>query len=134
VKAVLDTNVLISGFLADGVCARILRRARNGDFLFVLPTVVLEEFERVLKNKFRLDDGEVSFFSAIVSEAAGEIHQPVKPVEEICRDRDDDVILACATEGQADFLVTGDDDPLVLKACKRTKILRPRDFELLFDD
>ena len=131
-KAALDTNVLISAFLTDGVCARILRRARNREFDFVLCTPVLEEFRRILREKFLFEDGDVAFFTAIVSEATSEIRQPEKPLPGICRDADDEAILVCAAE--ADFLVTGDDDLLILESHGKAKIIRPRDFELLFRD
>jgi putative PIN family toxin of toxin-antitoxin system len=133
-KVVLDTNVLISAFLSDGVCSRILRRARNREFAFVLCMPVMEEFSRILKDKFRFDNAEITFFTSIVSEAAHETSRPEKPVPCICRDANDDHVLACAAEAKADFLVTGDDDLLTLVSYGKTKIIRPRDFELLFGD
>ena len=133
-KVVLDTNVLISAFLTDGVCARILRRARKGEFTFVLCSPVLEELQRILREKFGFDDSEISFFASIVSEAAREIRQPEKSVSGICRDADDEAILACAAEAVADYLVTGDDDLLTFRSYEKTKIITPRAFEILFND
>ena len=133
-KVVLDTNVLISAFLSDGVCSRILRRARNREFAFVLCGPVIEEFSRILKDKFQFNNAEISFFTAVVSEAAHETSRPGEPVPCICRDASDDYVLACAAEAKADFIVTGDDDLLSLESYGKTKIIRPRDFELMFDD
>ncbi len=133
-KVVLDTNVLISAFLSDGVCSRILRRARNREFTFVLCMPVIEEFSRILKDKFQFDNAEISFFTAVVSEAAHETSRTEKPVPCICRDANDDYVLACASEAKADFLVTGDDDLLTRVSYGKAKIIRPRDFELLFED
>jgi len=133
-KAVLDTNVLISAFLSDGVCSRILRRARNREFAFVLCRPVTEEFRRILEDKFQFNNEEISFFTDVVSEAAYETSWPEKPVPCICRDANDDYVLACAAEAKADFLVTGDDDLLTLASYGKTKIIRPRDFEMLFGD
>lgn len=134
-KAVLDTNVLISAFLSDGVCSRILRRARNRELAFVLCMPVIEEFSRILKDKFQFDNAGISFFTAVVSEAAyEETSRPEKPVPCICGDANDDYVLACAAEAKADFLVTGDDDLLTLVSHGRIKIIRPRDFEMLFGD
>jgi putative PIN family toxin of toxin-antitoxin system len=131
-KVILDTNVLISAFLTNGVCSRILHRARNREFDFILCMPVLEEFRRILREKFLFDEVDVSFFIAIVSEAIWEIRQPEKPFPGICRDVDDEAILACAAE--ADFLVTGDDDLLILESYGKAKIIRPRAFEMLFSD
>jgi putative PIN family toxin of toxin-antitoxin system len=125
---------LISAFLSDGICSRILRRARNREFAFVLCMPVIEEFSRILKDKFRFDNAEITFFTSIVSEAAHETSRPEKPVPCICRDANDDHVLACAAEAKADFLVTGDDDLLVLVSYGKVKIIRPRALEILFGD
>jgi predicted nucleic acid-binding protein len=52
----------------------------------------------------------------------------------ICRDSDDDLILACAGDAVADYVVTGDEDLLVLKNYEDISILNPREFEKLFPD
>ena len=56
----------------------------------------------------------------------------MKPGPGICRDADDDAILACAAEAEADFVITGDEDLLILESFGKAKIIRPRAFELLF--
>ena len=133
-KVILDTNVLISAFLSNGVCSGILHRARNREFAFVLCLPVIEELTRILKDKFHFSNDEISFFIDVVSEAAHEISRSGKIVQCICRDSSDDHILACAMEAQADYIVTGDTDLLTLVSHGRIKIIRPRDFELLFED
>lgn len=133
-KVILDTNVLISTFLSNGVCSGILRRARNREFTFVLCLPVIEELSRILEDKFHFNNDEISFFIDVVSEAANEISRSGEIVQCVCRDSSDDYILACAMEAKADYIVTGDDDLLTLVSHGRTKIIRPRDFELLFED
>lgn len=131
-KVVFDTNVLLSAFLTDGICARILRRARGKAFSFILCAPVLSETKRLLKHKFRLSDKEVDLFASILTEAADETYLPTGTVSGVCRDPDDDIILACAAETKSDFLVTGDNDLLVLESYRGTRIIGPRNFELLF--
>jgi putative PIN family toxin of toxin-antitoxin system len=133
VKAVLDTNVLLSAFLTDGICARILKRARAKEFAFVFGTPVLEETQRLLKGKFGFTDRQIAFFISILTEAADEIHKPSGTISGICRDPNDESILLCAIETEADHLVTGDNDLLVLNNFRNIKIISPRDFESLFD-
>lgn len=133
-KAVLDTNVLISAFLSDGICSRILRRARNREFDFILCRQVAGEFGRILKDKFKFDNSDISFFNDIISEASHETFQPENHLPCVCRDRDDDYILACSSETEADFLVTGDDDLLSLIFYQKVKIVTFREFEMLFED
>lgn len=53
-------------------------------------------------------------------------------VPNICRDPNDDVIIACATNAAADYIVTGDEDLLTLKSYKDIGITNPRNFEALF--
>jgi uncharacterized protein len=57
-----------------------------------------------------------------------------RPVTGVCRDPKDDRILGCALTGEADYLVTGSEDLLVMKQFKAIRIIAPRDFELLFED
>jgi predicted nucleic acid-binding protein len=51
--------------------------------------------------------------------AAPPLPQPV------CRDPDDDAVLACALAAQADLIVSGDDDLLVLKQFQEIRIVTP---------
>ena len=133
-RVILDTNVLLSAFLTDGMCSRILRRARHKHISFILCEPVLGETKRLLKNKFALSDNDVDFFVSILTEAAHEIHRLSDTLSGVCRDPDDDPILMCAIETECDFIVTGDKDLLVLKEYQDTKIVSPRDFEMMFSD
>ena len=133
-KVILDTNVLLSAFLTDGLCSHILKRARYKHFLFILCTPVVNETKRLLKDKFLLNDLEIEFFISILSEAAGEVYTPAGGLSGVCRDPDDDVILLFADETRAHFLVTGDKDLLELKKYQDFQNLSPNNFELLFDD
>ncbi len=127
-KVVLDTNVLLSAFLTDGICARILRRARNKEFTFIFCASVLKETQRLLKDKFRYAGREIAFFISILSEAADDVYQTQGSLSGICRDPDDDSLLLCAIETKAAYLVTGDKDLLVLKKYKNTKNTKPKGF------
>ncbi len=133
-KAVFDTNVLIAAFLTEGICAKLLIRARKRDFDLILCDAILQEFERVLKKKFATSPSEISEVLAILSEAAWDIRLRIDTIAPVCRDPDDDLILACARESVADYIVTGDEDLLVLKDYQGTSIIGPREFERLFPD
>ena len=133
-KAVFDTNVLIAAFLTEGICAKLLIRARRRDFDLILCDGILQEFKRILKKKFATSPHETSEALIILSEAALEIHGQTDSITSICRDSDDDLILACAGDAVADYVVTGDKDFLVLKNYEGTSIVTPREFEKLFPD
>ena len=133
-NVILDTNVLLSAFLTDGICARILKRARHKHFAFILCEPILNETKTHLKNKFSLTNRDIELFVSILLESADMKYSPKGKLSGVCRDPDDDIILLCAAETKSAFLVTGDNDLLILKKYKRTKIISPREFELLFKD
>jgi putative PIN family toxin of toxin-antitoxin system len=134
VRAVFDTNVLVAAFAAEGICSKILRRGRKKQFHLIGCPIILQEFERVLIKKFSATKNEAQSALKIVSEAMHSIAHPSPLGQSVCRDPDDDAILACALEGKADYLVTGDVDLLELKIFKGIRIVTPRNFELLFND
>jgi len=134
VKVVFDANVLVAAFLTEGVCSKLLLRARKREYDLVLSMDIMAELERVLRNKFSLSRSELSDVRKVLAEAARETGRLVGPIQPICRDPDDDNILACAHDVNADYIVTGDEDLLVIKQHAGTRILTPRDFESLFAD
>ena len=133
-KAVFDTNVLIAAFLTEGLCSGLLIRARKQAFNLVLCGDIIREFEGILMKKFKLTSIDISEISTIVSEAASEILHKLGPIPNICRDPNDDMIIACAIDAAADYIVTGDEDLLILKRYKDIVIINPRNFESLFAD
>ena len=48
--------------------------------------------------------------------------------DNICRDKNDNDIIALALSNKVDYLITGDNDLLVLKKYKNIKIINPREF------
>lgn len=133
-KAAFDTNVLIAAFVAEGVCSKLLRRGRSRQFSLVPCPFLLQEFQWILNRKFGATRKEIQGAVGLVREAAQLEVQPLEEIHGLCRDPDDDQILACAVAAGADYLVTGDDDLLVLKEFRKIRILKPKDFELLFED
>ena len=130
---VLDTNVLISATLAEqGFSAAILRAARRQRIHLVVSPYILTEYSNVLRRPHIAKkyseitervDSIVRFLNlrAIVVEG-----QPV--VRVIQNDPKDDAILACAVQGRADYIVSGDEHLLRLSHYRGIKILSPRDF------
>jgi putative PIN family toxin of toxin-antitoxin system len=134
VKAVFDTNVLIAALLTEGICAKLLIRARRRDFDLILCDGILQEFKHILEKKFAASPDETSEAFIILSAAAQGILGHTGSIAPICRDSDDDLILACARDAVADHVVTGDKDLLVLKNYEGIRIINSRAFEKLFPD
>lgn len=133
-KAVLDTNVLIAAFLTEGLCSGLMIRARKQSFCLVLCDEIMSEFEGILRKKFKITPADIYEISAIVSEAAYEIIHGLSSAPDVCRDPNDNMVIACAVDTHADYIVTGDEDLLILKKYKDTVIINPRNFEALFAD
>jgi uncharacterized protein len=134
VRVVFDTNVLVAAFLSEGVCHKLLSRARKKEYDLVLSVDIVAEFEGVLLRKFSLSRSELSDVRSLLAEVVKEMHQGIEPIKPVSRDPDDDNILACASAAGADYLVTGDEDLLVIERYGGAQILSPRDFESLFVD
>jgi putative PIN family toxin of toxin-antitoxin system len=134
VRAVFDANVLLAAFAAEGTCSKLLMRGRKKQFHLIVCPVILQEFNRALIKKFSATRNEARSSLRIVSEAVQCVVHPSQSVQSVCRDPDDDVILACALEARADYLVTGDADLIELKIFEGIRIVTPRDFEILFND
>ena len=133
-NAVFDTNVLVAAFVAEGICSKILTRGREKQFHLITCPVIVQEFNRVLIKKFSATKNEARSALQIVSEAIHSVVRPSQSAQSVCRDPDDDAILACVLGAGADYLVTGDADLVGLKVFKGIRIVTPRDFELLFND
>ncbi|WP_068671702.1 putative toxin-antitoxin system toxin component, PIN family [Thermosulfurimonas dismutans] len=132
-RVVFDTNVLVAAFVTEGLCSVLLARARRGEFdLFVCPKI-LEEFERILSEKIKVPRALIEEALSMILEAS-EMIQPTRAIQGVCRDEDDDQILACALSAEADYLVSGDKDLLEIGSFGNLKIVPPRDFEALFED
>jgi putative PIN family toxin of toxin-antitoxin system len=134
VKALFDTNVFLAAFLTEGVCEKLLTRARKRQFDLITCPFILHEFERILAKKFSATKQERDNALALITEAARDNVHPSEAPAGACRDKDDDNVLACALEAGADYLVTGDKDLLHLRTFRRIRIITPRDFEMLFDN
>jgi putative PIN family toxin of toxin-antitoxin system len=134
VKAVFDTNVLIAAFVAEGICSRLFVRARRRQFTLITCPFILGELERILTKKFLVARGQVREVLRLIAQAVEVKVHPTQVITGVCRDPEDDNVLACALAAQADYLVTGDADLLAVHEFKGTSIVTPKDFELLFND
>jgi len=123
VRILFDTNVLFAAFTVRGFCEELLEETVDLSTI-IWSAPLRDELVRALRRR--------RFFSPTVSDAITafadlcEMCTPAPLPKRVCRDRDDDVVLATALAGRADLIVTGDDDLLVLKTFQRIQILSPR--------
>jgi putative PIN family toxin of toxin-antitoxin system len=112
VRVVLDTNVLVSALHFGGRPRRLFDHVLRGDHTLIIGPAILGELEAVLVETC----GWASDRAAAVRAELDAIAEVVTPSEvpSVCRDPDDDQILAIAVSGAADALVTGDADLLAV--------------------
>jgi uncharacterized protein len=135
-KVVFDPNVLIAAFITEGLCSKILFRAKRGEFELYLCPFILDEFQKKLRSKIGADPTEIREAISLISESAS-VKMPEMSaikIHKVCRDPDDDEILACAVAIGANCLVTGDSDLQEIGNYGSVKIVSPRSFELLFEE
>lgn len=132
-RVLLDTNVLVSAVLFGGLPRRLLDHVIRGGVELVTGVALLDEFEDVLHERFAFDRSAARLTRAEI-EAVADLAEPTT-VASVCRDADDDVVLATAVAGNATMIVTGDRDLLVLRSHDGIDICTPRQFaDLLSTD
>jgi uncharacterized protein len=129
VRIVLDTNVLVSALHFGGRPRRLLEDVLRGDHTLIVGPAILGELEAALVETCGWTSDRAAAVRAEL-EAIAEVVTPVE-VPRVCRDPDDDQILAIAVVGLVDALVTGDGDLLALGAHRGVKIMSVADFEIL---
>jgi uncharacterized protein len=134
-RVVLDTNVLLSALVfTGGVMGRFRTLWTSEAILPCTSKEAVEELIRVLANpKFKLSSPEQRSLLADylpfaqITDVAAKTQQASLPM---CRDPLDQMFLVLAQASGADFLVSGDQDLLVLASTPKLlfQILKPVDF------
>jgi len=122
-KVVLDTNVYISAYGFGGKPADVLRAAIAGEYTLLASPAILAGVADKLYSVLGYDDDHVRAGIMQISRIA-EIVRP-EPHLTVVADEPDNRILECATEGEADVIVSGDHHLLDLGAYHGIRILRP---------
>ena len=116
-RLVLDTNVVISGLLWHGPSARLIDFAvEQAVALCINPFLVDELTEKLNMPKFAVRIAATGLApAALCGQYFALCEQvPALTIARICRDPDDDNVLAAALSARADLLVSGDYDLRVL--------------------
>ena len=125
-RVFLDTNVLVSAAATRGLCADLFQVVL-ADHDLVVGETVLAELQDVLEGKLRLSAPTVAEFCGFLRHQ-GKVVRAGAPLRLKVRDPKDQPILAEAVAGQAEVLVTGDRDLLILGSRAPLPIRAPREF------
>ena len=128
-RAVIDTNVLLSGLFWHGRPHALLEHVRSGTLAMVSSPALLAELTEVI--------GRAKFDAILVrsntsrEQSLAEVRElaeviaPPPLAQPVCRDPNDDEVLALALAAEVDLIVSGDEDLLVLQAFEGIPILTP---------
>ena len=133
-KAVFDSNVLIAAYLTEGLCSRLLRRARQRQFELITCPLIIEECRQNLRELTSPLPQTLKITILQLKAIATMVAPDSTLIPSVCRDPADNAVLGCALTAQVDYLVTGDRDLLDLHPFRNLPIVPPRDFESLFVD
>ena len=118
-RVVLDTNVVVSGFLWGGVPRQLLQAAREKKLQLYTSTPLLLELTDILgRAKFarKLAAAQLSIDQLVERYALlTTVVHPAVIAPTILDDPDDDQVLACTLAAKAEFIVSGDRHLLDLK-------------------
>jgi len=134
VRALLDANVVISALIRpEGPPGRVLvHLLRDSAFDLVASPATLDELRRSLRypkvrKHLRLPLHEIDLWvdalGALAVFVRGEVSRPI-----VAADPADDIYLAAATEGLADYVVSGDRHLLDIRVHEGIPVVTPRAF------
>jgi putative PIN family toxin of toxin-antitoxin system len=133
-RTVLDINVLVSANIQPlGKAGQIVSRATRFEFEWLTCEHILIKMAEVVarphirkKYQKRFAPARLAEFFALVREVAEMVE--VKSQLKVVGDPEDDIILACAKDGQADYLVSGDPHLITMGHYEQIKIVTPAKF------
>jgi putative PIN family toxin of toxin-antitoxin system len=128
-RTVVDLNLFVSGLISRlGQPRRLIDHLYRGSFQLIISQELRDELDEVLQRekftiRFGLTPEDRTSFLALVDRRAIFV-DPAPRVPVAVRDPKDEIVLATASGGSADYIVTGDVDLLVLKDDSRLSPLR----------
>ncbi|CAN5183253.1 putative toxin-antitoxin system toxin component, PIN family [soil metagenome] len=128
-KVIIDTNVFISGIVYRGNPRKVIEAWLTKKMIVCLSPELKAEILRKLQRKFFLPPDSLARIEV-------DLHINTKKFVpqthiSLVRDPNDNFLLELAEEANADYIISGDKDLLILKNYKGTKILTPAEFLLI---
>ncbi len=137
-RAVVDTNIFVSALIRpNGKPGLIIQNLRDGNFTLLYSDVLLNEWLDVLscpriQNKYHITYEDIQTVLMLIL-LRGEAVKSNRQIT-TCRDPKDNQFLEIAVAGQADVIVSGDKDLLVLDPFENIPIVTPYKFLVMLQD
>lgn len=127
-KIILDTNLWIS-FLISKKFNQIDNLIETKKITLVFSDELIEEFiEVACRPKFKKYFSKVDIEKILENfDQFGELNEVESDIQ-ICRDEKDNFLLNLAVDSKANYLITGDNDLLILEKIEDTRIMTFKDF------
>lgn len=133
-RAVFDTNLFVSSVLIpEGLPAQALDAWRDHQFLLLTSPAIMAEtastlsYDRI-RRKYQITQEDIADLLALLAAEAEIVPGEAKVAGSVPEDPDDEIVLACALDGQADMIVSGDKHLLSLGQFGSIPILTVRQF------
>lgn len=126
-KAVLDTNVLVSGLFFGGAPRQVLEAWADGHFELILTPSIFDEYVRTC-DRLASSHPHLDYQAALATIVGhGTLVADPAITDPITADPDDDKFMLCAGSAGA-FIVSGDKHLLDASGWSGVEVLKPRDF------
>ncbi len=134
-KIVLDTNIYIAVALHGEFAENIIEMVttRSSGIMLIISKEILLELQQKLKEKFNWLKEDIDLFMTKIRNIAEVVEVNIK-VDILKRDPEDNKILECAVCGQADLIVTADQDLIKLKNFQGIGIVHPKTLSWTFPE
>jgi hypothetical protein len=126
-RLLLDTNIYISAILFGGKPKEIIDLAKENKFEIIISEYILWEIREVLSRKFKVPDNRLNIIEHDILSLA-KIVKVSSMIDAIAEHPADNAVLACAIDGNVDFIISGDQHILKLKKYNNILILTPQKF------
>ena len=133
-RVVVDTNLFVSSLLSrQGVPAQVIDAWRNRKYILVVSEAIIAEIRRVLSSpsiqrKYAISTQDIEELATLLNKETILAPDLEEVSGAIPDDPEDEIFLACALDGQADLIVSGDGHLLDLRDYQGIPILTARQF------
>lgn len=133
-RVAIDTNVIVSGILSrKGAPAEVLNAWRERRFLLLSSSAIVAEVRAVMQypriyKKYHLSDDDIEQTITLLKHDALLVAGDANVAGSVPDDPKDEMFLACALDGQADVVVSGDHHLLASGVFRDIPVITARQF------